>query len=179
MRSSKYFFLISFFLFFTQFSSYSQNYFENSLLHKDSIAPNFNLVSTSGDSIHLSDYKGKIIILDFWYVGCRPCIKAYNDLKALEKELGKEQFVIIGMNPVTRKRKIKRYIKKGKYSDIVTICSKEIKNQYRVKAYPTIYVIDKQGKIALATAGYYDNLKNKLKNTIIEKSIKDGVRKFL
>ncbi|RLD40343.1 MAG: hypothetical protein DRI86_15430, partial [Bacteroidetes bacterium] len=146
---------------------------------KDGIAPNFSLITASGDSIRLSDYKGKIVILDFWYVGCSPCVKAYRDIKTLEEKLGKNKFIIIGMNPITRERKINRYIKKGEYSDIVTICSKKIKNQYQVKSYPTIYVIDKQGKIALATAGYYDDLKIKIEECVIEESERSGVRKFL
>jgi len=165
-------------LIFTVNIAFSQNYFEASLLQKDSIAPDFELITLDGDSIHLSDYKGKVVILDFWYVGCRPCLKAYMDIKALEEELGANKFVVLGMNPVTRIKKIKRYIKKGKYDDMVVICSKEVKNNYKIKAYPTIYVIDKQGKIVLATAGYYSNLKENLRKVILEESNKGGVRKF-
>jgi len=173
------FIYIFLFVLFSINTLYSQNYLETNLLQKDGIAPNFSLITASGDSIRLSDYKGKIVILDFWYVGCSPCVKAYRDIKTLEEKLGKNKFIIIGMNPITRERKINRYIKKGKYSDIVTICSKKIKNQYQVKSYPTIYVIDKQGKIALATAGYYDDLKIKIEECVIEESERSGVRKFL
>jgi peroxiredoxin len=158
---------------------YSQNYLEKNLLKKDNIAPVFSLLTASGDSINLSDYKGKVVILDFWYVGCSPCVKAYRDIKALEEKLGKDKFVIIGMNPVTRKNKILRYIKKGKYNDTVAICSKTIRDQYKVKAYPTIYVISKQGKIALATAGYYNELKSKIEKVVKEESKKGGVKIFL
>ena len=173
--------LLNLFLLFYQNTVFSQNYFEKCLLQKDSIAPNFDLITTSGDSVHLSDYKGKIVVLDFWYVGCKPCVKAYNDIKAIENELGKNNFVILGMNPITRKNKIIRYIKKGKYADKTIICSKSIKNQYRIKAYPTIYVINKQGKIAIATAGYYSDLKSKIKKVIIDesKNKKGSMRKFL
>jgi len=173
------FFYISLFILFSINTLYSQNYFEKSLLKKDSIAPSFNLLTTSGDSIHLSDYKGKVVILDFWYVGCNPCVKAYKDIKTLEEKLGKDKFVVIGMNPITRRKKIVRYIKKGKYNDLVAVCSKTIKEQYKVKAYPTIYVINKQGKIALATAGYYSELKIKIEKAVIEESKKGSVRKFL
>ena len=173
------FIYIFLFVLFSINTLYSQNYLETNLLQKDGIAPNFSLITASGDSIRLSDYKGKIVILDFWYVGCSPCVKAYRDIKTLEEKLGKNKFIIIGMNPITRERKINRYIKKGEYSDIVTICSKKIKNQYQVKSYPTIYVIDKQGKIALATAGYYDDLKIKIEECVIEESERSGVRKFL
>jgi len=178
MKQSPFIYIFLFFLFSVN-TLYSQNYLETNLLQKDSIAPNFSLITAFGDSIHLSDYKGKIVILDFWYVGCSPCVKAYREIKTLEEKLGKNKFVVIGMNPVTRKNKIVRYIKKGKYNDMVAICSKTIRDRYKVKAYPTIYVIDKQGKIALATAGYYDDLKIKIEECVIEESEKSGVRKFL
>ncbi len=161
------------------FSAYSQNFLSENLLKKGSTAPNFNLKTSNGKQIKLSDYKGKTLILDFWYVGCKPCVKAYLDIKSLENELGKDKFVILGMNPISRKNKIKRYIKKGKYNDIAIICSDSIKNQYKIRAYPTIYIINKQGKIAFATAGYSSIFKSDIKRIILGESKKNSFRKFL
>lgn len=154
-----------------------QNYISKGLVEVGAEAPDFSLISTTGDSIHLSDYVGKIVILDFWYVGCRPCIKAYWDIDSLKLELGAENFVVIGMNPINRKNKINRFKKKYNYKDITAVCRKtSIKNDYRISAYPTIYIIDKQGKIAFASAGYYDELKNKMRD-ILKQNIPN--RKFL
>ena len=159
-------------------SVYSQNFLSKTLLQKGVVAPEFNLKTSAGDSIELSDYKGKIVILDFWYVGCRPCVKAYQDIKALEEELSKDKFVVIGMNPITRKNKINRYIRKGKYADKVVLCSKEIITAYQVSAYPTIYIINKNGNIAFSTAGYSVNFKDQIKKAILKESIlKESINK--
>ena len=81
------------------------------------------------------------------------------------------------MNPINRKNKINKFKRKHNYKDITTICRKtSIKNDYKISAYPTIYIIDQQGKIAFASAGYYSELKSKMRDVLKQKIPK---RRFL
>ncbi len=146
--------------------SISQDFMSNNMLEKGTIAPKFELLNSDNASIKLSDYKGKVVLLDFWYVGCKPCIKVYADIQNIQKELGKENFVVLGMNPFNRKSQINRYKKKYNYSDMALICTDKVKDAYKVRAYPSIYLIDKDGKIAFASAGYYAEFREKLKAEI-------------
>ena len=151
--------------------SYAQSYLSKGLLKVDTKAPSFELISSNGDSIRLSDYRGKMVLLDFWYVGCKPCIKAFWDIDSLKQELGKNSFVVIGMNPINRKGKINKFKNKYKYTDKVAVCRKtSIVEDYKISAYPTIYIIDREGNIAFASAGYYKDLKKKIRG-ILEKNI--------
>ena len=127
------------------------------------IAPKFELPTANGSTVKLSDYKGKVVILDFWYIGCKPCVKSYKIIQEIKQEFGDDKFVVIGMNKFNRKRKVRRYINKGKYNDIVTFCSRGVSSDYKVKYYPSIYVVDQKGKIVFANAGLSVSFKEDLK----------------
>ena len=61
-------------------------------------APNFALKSVKGKTVKLSDYKGKIVIIDFWATWCPPCRKGIPDLIELKKEFKDDGFEIIGIS---------------------------------------------------------------------------------
>ncbi len=136
------------------------------LLEIGSVAPDFQLYSADNELIKLSDFQGKVVLLDFWYVGCKPCIKAYKDIDSLKQVLGKNQFEILGMNPINRKAQINRYIQKYQYNERTVLCSEEIEQAYKIRAYPCVYLIDKQGKIVFASAGYYQDFASLLAEAI-------------
>src|ERR1035437_6348734 len=60
-------------------------------------APGFSLTGTDGKLVKLSNYKGKIVIIDFWATWCSPCRKGIPDLIELQKEFGKK-VVVIGIS---------------------------------------------------------------------------------
>jgi thiol-disulfide isomerase/thioredoxin len=144
----------------------SANYMNNSLLRAGNLAPNFALQTVDNGPFLLSENKGKIIVLDFWYIGCKPCIKANNDLQQVLEQIGSDNIIVVGLNAVNSKGQINRYVRKQEGYDLQLLCSENVRNQYGVKAYPTLYVIDQNGNIALGTAGYYENLKIELKEVL-------------
>ena len=61
-------------------------------------APEFSLKDSNGQTVHLADYKGKVVLLDFWGTWCPPCVSAVPWLRDLQRHHAKEPFVIVGIS---------------------------------------------------------------------------------
>lgn len=122
--------------------------------------PNYETAS-SEDLVSLSDYKGKVVILDFWATWCPPCRKGIPDLVELKNEFKNEDFEIIGisLDGVTRggatKNDVVPFIKDYGINYPVILGDNNISQQYGgIQSIPTSFVIDKEGYIV----SYYQGL---------------------
>ena len=126
------------------------------LLKPGTKAPDFTLLTPEGKELTLSQFKGKIVVLDFWASWCPDCRKELPAIEEAYEKYGKEGVVFIGVSFDDNKDKwtgaIKDYglgyhqvseLKKWKQTDISPL--------YRIKWIPTLYVIDRKGKVALGT----------------------------
>lgn len=119
-------------------------------------APDFTLQSIEGKSISLSDYKGKIVILDFWATWCPPCRKAIPDLVDL-KEKYKNDIEIIGiaLDDASTKQEVKPFAEQMKINYPVVYGNIPLTQEYgNIRSIPTSFVLDAEGKIAAKHIGY-------------------------
>jgi cytochrome c biogenesis protein CcmG/thiol:disulfide interchange protein DsbE len=133
-------------------------------------APEFRLVSTDGKDIRLSEYKGKVVIIDFWATWCGPCRKGIPDLIELQKEFGKD-IVVIGISLDTdTKEEVIPFMQKIGINYPVAYGTFEVTQQYGgVEGIPTSFVINKKGEIVgkhvgLVPKSEYTDQINKLLN---------------
>jgi peroxiredoxin len=138
------------------------------MLHPGERAPDFTLVNTEGETVKLSDYKGKLLLLDFWYCACKPCIKASFALDKLQEEYRERGLVVLGMNTMDKAGKIKRHRKKYDMNYMSVLCSREVRDAYKVASYPSFYLIDENGTILFSTSGYSAQLYLELKMAILD-----------
>ena len=112
------------------------------------LAPNFDLISTDGKNIKLSDYRGKVVIVDFWATWCPPCRKGIPDLIELQKEF-KNKLVVIGISlDQDTKSDVIPFMKKyGINYPVVYGTNQVIMDYGSINAIPTSFVINKEGKI--------------------------------
>lgn len=113
------------------------------------LAPDFNLKDTSGKSIKLSDYRGKIVILNFWTVGCKYCKLEMPDLNELNQELEKKNDVIIlAIDATESLETVKEYLEGNMISLHVLLDSDgAVTKTYGVPGFPTTFVLNRDGSL--------------------------------
>lgn len=108
----------------------------------------------NGTTIKLKDLKGKVILLDFWYRSCLPCLKATPDLIKLQQEL-KGDLIIIGINDIDDADQISDYYAYKKVNYLSTFkSSKSISEQLKIRAFPTFIIFDTEGKKVYQNIGF-------------------------
>ena len=112
------------------------------------LAPGFTLVDTQGKKISLDEYRGKIVIIDFWATWCPPCRKGIPDLINIQKEY-KNKVAVIGISLDTdTKKDVVPFMKNMGINYPVVYANSQVVQDYgNVEAIPTSFVINKEGKI--------------------------------
>ncbi len=137
-------------------------------------APEFSLRSVSGKEVKLSDYKGKVVIVDFWATWCPPCRKGIPDLIDLQKKY-KDNLVIIGISVdgTNTINDVKPFVKDQGINYPIVFTSEKVINDFGgIEAIPTSFIIDKDGNIVDSHVGLVpkDVLSNKIETLIQSKS---------
>ena len=104
-----------------------------------------------GNLIDLADYKGKVVLLDFWATWCKPCIAEMPNVIKLYNKHSDDGFEIIGISLDTSRPRLESYVKSNKMMWPQLFDGKgwgnEIANKYKVRSIPETYLIDREGKI--------------------------------
>ena len=119
-------------------------------------APDFTLPDLEGNSLTLSDFKGRVIILNFWATWCPPCRREIPDFVELYEKYKDEGLLIIGVN-LDRgdSRSVKQFSKEYKINYPIVLGNVNVTQDYGgVRAIPTTFVIDRKGNIKEKYVGY-------------------------
>ena len=113
--------------------------------------PDFSAMDLDGNPISLEQYRGKVVLLDFWAVWCRPCIAEMPNVKAVYNSYKDEGFDIIGISLDADEDHLRGYLKEN---DIPwrQVFSGEgwkspVAQQYGIRAIPAPWLIDKDGTL--------------------------------
>jgi len=120
-------------------------------------APDFTLVNVDGKNVSLSDYQGKVIIVDFWATWCPPCRKGIPDLIELQKEY-KDKLAVIGisLDRENTKAGVPDFVNTMGINYPVVYFNDKVINDYGgINAIPTTFIIDKNGNIIKKYVGLY------------------------
>jgi len=112
-------------------------------------APEFTLYTLEGTEVKLSDYLGKIVILDFWATWCAPCIKSIPDLISIQDEYEDELIVIgISLDQPATQNNLQLFINNFGINYPVVLGTYEVLEAYgNIQAIPTSFIIDTEGNI--------------------------------
>ncbi len=102
----------------------------------------------SDEEFRLSDYRGKVVVLDFWADWCPHCRAMYGHERELVERLKDEPFALLGVNGDDPNR-AQRVIAEGKVTWRSWIDGSDgpIAEQWQISSWPTVYVLDKEGRI--------------------------------
>lgn len=118
--------------------------------------------------------KGKIVLIDFWGTWCTPCTLAMPDIQKLQDHYkNNPNVVIIGISAAERDKEasVKFFNKKGYNYTLIPNGDDIAKSIYKVKEYPSLYILNKQGKIISAEKGFEPDSFERWKE-IIDKQLK-------
>lgn len=123
-------------------------------LKQGPVAPDFRLKSLDGKEIRLSDYKGRVVILDFWATWCPPCKAEIPSFIEMHGELAEEGLVVIGA-AADDPRKVRKFAAEYGINYPIVIADAALANDYGgIMGLPTTFVIDREGRIARTYVGF-------------------------
>ena len=113
-----------------------------------------NLKDMNGNNISLSDYKGKIVFLNFWTTWCPTCRIEMPSMEKLHQKLKNEDFAMVTINLQESASQVKAFFKEFKLTYTALLDSTgEVGASFGIRAIPTTYILDKTGRIIGLVSG--------------------------
>ena len=120
---------------------------ETSLLKTGQTAPDFSIKDQFGKTTSLSELRGKPVLLDFWGVWCGPCRQKLPHTQKIYEKFKDKGLAVIGIHSAFRTKKAAAFIAENNYSFPTGVDPGNIAKDYGIAAWPTYYLIDKQGAV--------------------------------
>ena len=137
------------------------------LLSNGSMAPDWQLNPLIGNkTVSLSDFKGNVVLLDFWIKNCGPCIQSIPHLNKLKEKFASKNFAIIGINSYDTKEEVAWFCNKHNTAYKVLLNGRETASAYGVNGFPVFFILDKTGRIIYSHAGFDESLSSAVEQII-------------
>jgi peroxiredoxin len=119
-------------------------------------APAFTLKTFDGKPLSLADFKGKVVLLDFWGTFCIPCVNALPELQALHSKYGERGFAVVGVTVDDRVKLVDKATKNAKVTYPIVKSTPTVWSAYKVNALPSLVLVGRDGKIVKRYGGEAD-----------------------
>lgn len=128
-------------------------------------APAFDLPALDGKGdVKLSDYRGKVVYVDFWASWCPPCLTSLPELEELRKQMPASKFQIVAINIDEKPKKALRFLEKKPVGyPSASDPEGKLPEQFGLETMPTSYLIDQNGVVRLVHRGYHKGDADKIK----------------
>lgn len=140
------------------------------LLAAGTVPPDWSYPATDSTMYTLSELKGKVVLVDFFYRSCYGCMLAIPGLQKMHEKYSEKGLVILGVNPFDKNdEQLKKFLDKRGVTYPVLFGNREsARNDYKISAYPTIYLVGRDGKIIHTHVGYSEDSEKELEKIIKE-----------
>ena len=131
------------------------------------LAPNFTLDALNGGTKSLKDYRGKVVLVDFWSIKCPPCRRAVPHLVTLYNKYKDQGFVALGVS-FDRKdmEDLKSFVSEFDVDYPILLGTMDVARAYGVRSIPSMFLLDKQGHIRLHRIGFNEEIGNEIETEL-------------
>lgn len=135
----------------------NNDYMTTSVVQLKQTAPEFSLTTSDGKTVKLSDYKGKVILINFFATWCGPCMV---EMPFLQKEIWNKlkdnpDFVLLSLGRDHSQEEIKKFVEQKKFTfPIYADKGKVVYSLFAKQYIPRNYLIDKKGEVIYASTGF-------------------------
>ena len=136
------------FLFFSSTLLPAQDYIKG----LNDTVPEFTVTTIEGKKYNIQELKGKIVVLNFWYTHCAPCVAELPDLEKLEKKYLTGEVIILSLSKDSKEETIKLLTKESIALSNIIPDTQNIHVLFGIQYYPTSVLIDKYGIIRKSCA---------------------------
>jgi peroxiredoxin len=136
---------------------------------KGSPAPAIRVVTTSGQNVSLANYRGYVLVVEFFATWCKGCHESVPQLIRLNTTYGKQGLQILGLNPGVGGddlERVRKYIRQEQINYPVAFVDDDILIDYGVQPIPAIYIIDKKGVLVEKYVGFNPDIEQSMEKTI-------------
>jgi len=117
-------------------------------------APRFILPSLSRGTIGLSDFRGQVIVLNFWATWCPPCIEETPSLENFAVEMREKGVTVIGVSVDEDRTAVQKFVERFRVSYPIALDSNQtVATRYGTFKFPETYIIDRNGKVVEKVIG--------------------------
>ena len=111
-------------------------------------AAEFTLVDLNGQAKSLSDYRGKVVLLNFWATWCKPCTTEMPAMQAIYDRMRDKGFVVLAVNELEDDEKVRAHIREYKHTfPVLMDRENRVANLYGVYGLPVSVFIDESGTV--------------------------------
>jgi thiol-disulfide isomerase/thioredoxin len=144
------------------------------LLATGTQAPEWKLKDADGKEHKLSDYRGKVVLIDFWGSWCPPCRAAMPGVQELHEKYKDKGLAVLGVNYESNpSADPAKFMKDGGFTYQLLLHAETIAPDYKVPGWPTFYVLDREGKVLFGGVGFLPAVHEAMAKTI-EKALGEG-----
>jgi peroxiredoxin len=121
------------------------------------LAPDFTFKDQAGKQYSLADFRGKVVLVNFWATWCPPCREEMPSMEQLQRRMAQRPFAILGLSVDDSWEPVNRFMKEnGVTLPVYVDFDKKISTLYGSFKYPETYIVDKKGKVAYKVVGGTD-----------------------
>jgi peroxiredoxin len=122
-------------------------------------APNFKVSTLSGQAVSLDNYRGHVLVLDFFATWCQPCRASIPHLVGMNRKYAKQGLYVLGMSAdEDGERAVRAFADQYHVDYPLALAGESTMADFGVRSVPVMFIIDKKGQVAGVFRGFTDEL---------------------